>query len=294
MSTVPALINAGDQDAVSLIEISAIQPIEATLPEQYELEVQGRLDILGGHDLGPASAFVQGILADAITCLDQAVGLYALYQYPVVWEPITTCPLLAFADLKGPTLRNVTPMKPDNSIPFRLNAKTKIQNGHLVDRALENLHLLANGDLHIPLVLLQRALWQKNIQVRFLENFLVIEHLAGHFAGEDLDRGAREEFYATVNQFIQRECPQHLDRLGRLKGVFIQAPLRQRLEDYFIHLGIHQDCGLIGRMLKLRNDLAHGGEIDPGALSSIEVDTRLVARQVMEKELALRGVHYCS
>jgi hypothetical protein len=290
MSTAPVWISAKEQEAISLLEVSAVQPVDSALPDAYSLEVRDGPDVEGGRELRPASAFVQGILAEASRCLDQAVGLYALYQYPIVWEPITSCPLVGFADLEGSTLRNMTQVRADNFVPFRLRAGTKIQDGHLVDGVLASLPLLAEGDLHIPFVLLQRALWQKNVQVRFLENFLVIEHLMGQFAKEDADRNAREEFFATVDRMVQGECPQHLDRLRSLKGVFIQAPLRKRLEEYFKHLGIDPDDDLIPRMLKLRNDLAHGGKISANLLLGVELETRRAARRIMEKELALRGV----
>jgi len=106
--------------------------------------------------------------------LEQAIDLYTLYQYPVVWEPVGVWPLVAFVNLETQTLQQITTMTPDNFIPFRLNAKDKVKDGFLVDDGLVEWHRLESNDLHIPLVLFQRALWQKNLQVRFLEMFWVI------------------------------------------------------------------------------------------------------------------------
>jgi len=290
--TRPSRITASNDEAVCLIEVSLVQPVEPALADEYTKEQQCDLDEAGRRVLGPASASVERILGETKKCLDQAIGLYAMYQYPIVWEPLDVCPFLAFANLQTQTLKQMTRLTADNFIPFRLNAKEKVRDGCLVDDALVDLYRLEAGDLHLPLVLLQRALWQKNVQVRFLESFWVIEHLAGRCKVTDDERQRCEELYGAIEELVRKECPQHQDRVRRLKTVIVQPPLKHRLAGYFAFLGIDDQGDLINRMLHLRNNLSHGGNIDPHELAMVELETRVLVRKVMQKELAARGVRF--
>lgn len=285
-------ITASKDEAVCLIEVSLVQPVEPALADEYTKEQQCDLDEAGRRVLGPASELVERMFGESKKCLDQAIGLYALYQYPIVWELFGVCPLLAFANRQTQTLKQMTPLPVDNFTPFRLNAKEKVRDGCLVDDALADLYRLEAGDLHLPLVLLQRALWQKNVQVRFLESFWVIEHLAGRCKVTDNDRQQREDLYGAIEQFVRKKCPQHQHRVRSLKSAIVQPPLKQRLAGYFAFLGIDNQGDLISRMLQLRNNLSHGGNIDPHELGMVELDTRVLVRKVMQKELAARGVRF--
>lgn len=290
--TTKSSITASDQEVVCLIEVSVVQPVDPELPAKYLAEPHPKLDQDGRRVLGPVYLLIEQVLTATKKRLEQAIGLYALYQYPVVWEPLGVSPLVAFVNLETQTLQQVTPVTPDNFIPFRLNVKDKVRDGVLVDDGLVEWHRLESNDLHIPLVLFQRALWQKNLQVRFLEMFWVIEHLAGHFAGPDDERHERENLYSALREFVQKECPQHKVRLDRLRGLIVQPALSQRLTGYFSHHGIAHDDDIIPRMLRLRNNLSHAGLIDPDELAAVELSTRVLVREVLRKELELRGIRF--
>jgi hypothetical protein len=179
----------------------------------------------------------------------------------------------------------------DNHIPFRLRVNEKLREGHLVDGALTDLHRLEAGDLHLPLVLFQRALWQRNVEVRFLESFWIIDLLVSRFrTDDDSERHARITMYEALERFVVGTCPEHHDRLRRLKGVLVQPSLRHRLSCYLSELGISADNESVAKMVKLRNDLSHGVDVDSQSLAMVEHETRLLVREVLRKELEARSV----
>lgn len=63
--------------------------------------------------------------------------------------------------------------------------------------------------------------------------------------------------YAAIEAFIKQDRPQDLQRVRALKFLVLQAPLRQRIATYLAARGVEYDDALLGRLLKLRNDLAH-------------------------------------
>jgi len=289
----PSRIVATEQQAVCLVEVSMVQPVREHLPAAYEAELQSQTDEQERTVPKPAVKLIEKFRAKAKRWLDQAVGLYALYQYPVVWKPLAECPLVAFVNVRDQKLRQMTPAPADNYIPFRLRVNDKIRDGQLADGALTGLHHLAAGDLHLPLVLLQRALWQRNVEVRFLESFWVIDLLVGRSkAVDDAEREARRAMYECIEQLVVGKCPEHHHRLRRLKGLLVQPSLKHRLASYLADLGVSRDSELIAEMVKLRNDLSHGVGVDAQVVAMMELETRSLVREIMRQELARKGVRF--
>lgn len=279
----PQSVGALADEALCLIEVSIIQPVPKLLAEQFEKETEETND---------TESMVQALVTEARKWLEQAVGLYALYQYPIVWEPLGVTPLVAFVDLEAKKLKPVTYTKKDNPIPFRLNVAPKLQDRQLIDDALGGLSQLGDGKFHLPLLLLQRTLWQKDVQLRFLETFLLLDYMTSQSTVQDAQRQGREELYSAIEGFIKKEYPEHEARIQGLKHVVLQAPQRQRMSDYFAHLGVVCDDGFLRRMVKLRNNLAHARNVDSTELTEIELKARVLARQVMRMELEAKGLTF--
>jgi hypothetical protein len=211
-SSKPRSLTASVDEALGLIEISLIQPVHESFREQYEAEQQP-------HAQGGPGAIVRGWLREAKKWLEQAVGLYALYQYSVVWEPLGVHHLVGFVDLKTQTFHGSSIIEPDNFIPFRLNPAARLKGGQLADDGLIDFPRLADCALHFPLFLLQRALWQTNVQLRFLETFLLLDYLTGQSEIEDPSRTQRERLYEIIETCVRRDHPEHEERVTALKHV---------------------------------------------------------------------------
>ena len=283
-SSKPRRLSVAADEGLALIETSLIQPVPESFREQYESEHEPQ-----ARD-GPA-AVVGRWLTETRTWLEQAIGLYALYQYPVVWEPLAVHPVVGFVDMAARTFKLATRIQADNFIPFRLAPHTKLKDGHLADDGLVDFSKLGNPSLHLPLLLLQRALWQRNVQLRFLETFLLLDYLIGQTEIQDSSRAQREELYRVIEECVQSR-PEHQERVRALKHVVLQAPLRERLSIYLARLGVNADAETLRQMLKIRNDVAHARPVDDHLLARVELNARALARDVMRRELAIRGVTF--
>jgi len=282
--TAPRRITATSDDAICLIEISLVQPVHPSFQEEYERS--------SDSDLSAEPAATVGLwLNQARTWLERAIGLYALYQYPLGWEPLAIHPIAGLVNIATRVFRHKTPMLTDNFIPLKLNLTGRMRDGHLNDQGLVDLPRLGDH-LHLPLVLLQRALWQRNVQLRFVETFGLLDYLTSQCALADPARAEREQLFVVLEAFIRREHPDHETRLRALKHMILQAPLRERLTVYPRHRSIPHDGGMIARMLRVRNDLAHARPIDSQELAEVELATRLLAREAMRRELAAQGVRF--
>lgn len=284
LSSKPRRLTVSADEGLVLIETSLIQPVPESFREQYEAEQE--LQPQGG----PA-VVVGRWLHEARTWLEQAIGLYALYQYPIVWEPLAVDPIVGFVDIAAQSLKLATPIQLDNFIPFRLDPHTKLKDGHLADDGLVDFSRLGNRALHFPLLLLQRALWQRNLQLRFLETFLLLDYLIGQSEIHDPSRFQREELYKLIEECL-RSRPEHQERLRALKHVVLQAPLRERMNLYLARLGVKVDEDVLRQMLRIRNDLAHARPVDADLLACVERDARALARDVMRRELACQGITF--
>jgi hypothetical protein len=285
LSSQPRRLLASADEALALIEISLLQPVQDSFREQYEIEQKA-----DAPD-APAGA-VRRWLSEAKTWLEQAVGLYALYQYPIVWEPLGVHPVVGFVDLETMTFRASTRIEPDNFIPFRLDPATSLKDGQLLDAGLVDFSRLTGRALHFPLLLLQRALWQRNVQLRFLETFLLLDYLTGRAEVEDPSRAQREHLYQVIEGCVRGSHPEHEERVRALKHLVLQAPMRERLATYLKRLGVAHDERALRRMLRVRNDLAHARPIDDNVLAHVELEARALAREVMRQELAAQGITF--
>jgi hypothetical protein len=58
---------------------------------------------------------------------------------------------------------------------------------------------------------------------------------------------------------------------------------------FSVDCGVDYDDALLGRLLKLRNDVAHAHTVDPGHVALVELETRSLARKILRQELAREG-----
>jgi hypothetical protein len=277
-------LTADPEEALCLVEVSFIKPVTKSFADSYRQD--------SSKTSTEAMAVVQGWLAEAKLFLEQAVGLYALYEYPIVWEPLGIHPFTAVVELVSHSIDVRTIIEGDVFIPFRLKVGSRLQMGHLVDGGLAGFGVLTGHRFHFPLLLLQRALWQRNVHLRFLETFLLLEHLVGQSAVKDPLRDERAAFYKIIEDIFAKNHPMHVGRVKALKHLALQAPLRERIQHYLTHLGVKHEAEQIRQILRFRNDLAHARQVDPQALAFVEVAARTLCRDALRLELAAQGVTF--
>lgn len=274
-----------EDEALGLIEISLVREVPRSFRDEYERDVQA-------HTPDAPPPAVNRWLAEAKAWLERAIGCYALYQYPIIWEPLGVHPLVGFVDLATRSLQMVMPLETDNFIPFRLNAGSRVADGRLVDNGLVDLARLEGSDLHLPLVMLQRALWQRNVELRFLDAFLLLDYLASRVPLVDPSRPQPERLYQVIENFISTSHPEHQARVKALKHIIVQSSLRDRLAAYFDQHGMAVDGSSLRAMLKVRNELFHARSVDESSLGRVELEVRELAREAMRRELRLQGVTF--
>ncbi len=283
---VPARVIATGDEAISLVEITRVQPV----PERFKNQYQSDSADLTNVSADSPVLVIQQWMAEARSWLEQTIGLYAIYQYPIVWEPLLVYPFLGFVVLRTSKLEVSTQMEQDNFVPFRLRAQEHVDCGQLNDGALDGFGKLEEAGLHLPLLFAQRALWQKNVQARFLETFWILDYLSSLFKGLDPHKETRSAFFDVLHDFIGKEHPEHSDRLDALKHVILQAPARERVIQYLESRNVAFDADKLGKMMRMRNDLAHARPVRKEELAVIEADTRILVRDTLRKELEARGI----
>ena len=59
--------------------------------------------------------------------------------------------------------------------------------------------------LHLSLLFLQRALWRRNVQRRFLETFWLLDYLTAQHVGIDPLKNTRKEFFDLLQKFVDEK-----------------------------------------------------------------------------------------
>lgn len=285
LSAKPRALTASANEALTLIEISLTVPVTGS----FRTECQSTAPSM--TPTGP-SALINRWLSDARMWLEQAIGLYALYEYPIVWEPLGGEHSVSFVDFGAKKIDSSTPTNYGTFMPFRLKVAPRVRDGELADDGLAEFAQLQGTTLHFPLLLLQRALWQKNVQLRFLETFLLLDYLTSQSKAPDPLRGEREELYGRLEQCIDNAHPEHVKRIKALKHIILQPSLRERLRSYLLQLGVEHDENALGDMLRIRNDLAHARPVNDDKLNTVETIARLLAMEALRLELAKEGITF--
>ena len=92
VSSRPRTILATEQDVLCLIEISVVQPVGPEFHRQFEESTAENLD-------NTSAEAVKKWRDEALAWLERAIGLYALYQYPIVWEPLAVTDSITLFDV---------------------------------------------------------------------------------------------------------------------------------------------------------------------------------------------------
>jgi hypothetical protein len=281
-------IQVNDDEAAFLLEVSSFHIVGKEFREIVKYKE--------AHNApGSPSEIVMQLLKQAGYVVEKAIGAYALYQYPLVWEPLGIEPRITLADPVTKKCAFPWRQELDTHIPFRLNPTQKLKGNQIADACITEVVKLAdNQKWHLPLLLLQRALWQKSTELRFLESFLLLEHLVGQSDIPDCRKEERQELFRIIESSVVNSNDQTKARVNAIKHIILQAPLKERLSQYLTGLEIQCDPALLGNIMKSRNDLAHGRSVGDQTIKDVARETFVLARLALRKELANQGLDFGS
>ena len=309
-------VSVHKDSALFLVEFTLVRAAPSTWVEQYDAEMEA-YSKTGGPRQGPMIDLLWNPLSLSRRCLDMIVGAYSLYQYPLVWELLTRSQEIIHVDLENGSFKAKSPIDSDNFVPFLLRADDKIVCGRLADAVGGNLDELFQLDMHLPLVLLQQNLWQKDLRLRFLTQFWIMEHLSHKHADGKSNPEVRS-FVEKLEQVVKQQFPEHADFFRKKKGSLINPSLADIIVRYCDDLGISTDerlvqqaavvvnlvsgnvgaegerisplKRLIRHAIMVRNRLSHGGEAVAKEVAGLELLIRELARRMIRKEVETAGV----
>jgi len=272
---------ADDKTVIFYLEAAVGVPVA---PEGWEQASRNEL----GQSL---KSVVDGALRQTRSVLDTLVGVYALYQYPLIWTRIHDRDGYCFVNA---TTKEASPFQQqlpaDNFIPFRVDASSQVQDGEFSDAVITKAGELIGAQLKEPLIFLKDSLWHSDIRTRFLLQFWIVEYFAEkHSARLPHDEGMRS-FVSALEKMIADRFPDYLQRFTARKGELLRQTLVEKVQACCNDLRIQYDDATFRRAKKVRDALSHGAQYRDDDLRAMEQFVRELARHIVRRELECRGV----
>jgi hypothetical protein len=275
------LLVADEHTAIFCLEAISTMPVQ---PAAFD---QGLAEQLDEH----TTALFQQALAANGDVLATIAGAYALYQYPLIWRPLEERHLYTFirADNKQAT-KSFETLRPDNFIPFKLDAASKVRDGLLVDTVTAQVPQILQLAASEPLVLLKDSMWHSDIRTRFLLQFWIIEYFADKHSPTSPADPETAQFVDALETLVERHLPRHLPYFKSRKGDLTRRTLAEKLQAAFAVLKIQYDDRTFKNAKRIRDGLSHGRPYDQKELVEIELYVREIARHMLRRDLELRGI----
>lgn len=158
--------------------------------------------------------------------LEILIGIYTIQHFALVWEPLSRTRQLIQIDslTKQAQIQNHASLGSIIPYQFSLGAKEAIG----ITRV--SLEALLRAKVHLPLVFLQRALWERQPHVLFLYYFLVLEYFSELYAEGDTEMAA---FIAELEPLVLTKGPEALELFQKLKRDALRRPLLANLKSCF-------------------------------------------------------------
>ena len=290
LKTGASQLNVDSDSALFLVDVLLFEAAPANWLPYYGTE-QPTVDEKGTTVFGPLWKAVERRLSLARQYAEIIIGAYALYQYPLVWQRLACARYVTCVTAEPQSCQLQTPVDFDNYVPFTLKVGARCVNGRFSDGLSAKANMLFNTDLHMPFFILQQTLWQKDVNLRFLQEFWIIESLAQkrwQAPEPDLEL---ETLIRDVDALLCASFPNKSDYLRRRIGRLIDKPsLQDKMRVYLTALGVEFDDSLLARARRLRNELAHGVNVSRDEVRDVETLFRVLPWDAMRKELEHAGI----
>jgi hypothetical protein len=239
----------------------------------------------------PDMEAAQPTIDTARAARDTLIGVFALYQYPLVWRYLDERNAFLFVneETKVATKHWERPAA-DNFIPFRLDASSKLSGVLLRDGVIESaVDIIASGARE-PLALLKDSMWHSDLRTRFLLQFWIIEYFADKFSGTIPPEDDNRKFVGALEALVAKYAPEDLQRFKMKKGELLRRTLAEKVKACMDHFKIQYDDELFKRAKRVRDDLSHGSGYEQKELVLMEHYVREIARYLLQRDLEFKGV----
>jgi hypothetical protein len=283
-------LKVDSDSALFLVDVLLFETAQANWLPHYGTE-QPTVDEKGVTDPGPLWKAVDARLSLVKQYAEIIIGAYALYQYPLVWQRLACARYVTCVTAEPQSCRLQAPLDFDNYVPFTLKVGARCANGALSDGVRAKANMLFKTDLHMPFLILQQTLWQKDVNLRFLQEFWIIELLAQKRWRDPEPDLELERLIHDVDALVCASFPGKADYLQKRIGRLVDKPsLQVKIRAYLTTLGVQFDDSLIARARHLRNQLAHGVNVSTDEVRDVETFFRLLPWSAMHKELEHAGI----
>jgi hypothetical protein len=274
-----------------MVDILLFEEAQQNWLPHYDTEQPTLDEQQGTASPGPLHKAIEERLSMARKYAEFIIGAYALYQYPLVWQRLACAQYVTCVTAEPQSCRLQAPLDFDNYVPFTLKVGTRCANGAFSDGVSARANMLFNTDLHMPFLILQQTLWQKDVNLRFLQEFWIIELLAQKRWRKPKPDLAIERLLRDVDALVIAHFPDESDYLHKRIGRLMDKPsLQDKIRAYLTALGVKFDDSLLVRARRLRNQLAHGVNVSRYEVRGVETFFRQLPWSAMRKELENAGI----
>jgi hypothetical protein len=230
------------------------------------------------------------LLAEARERLELLVGVYSLYQYPLVWHPLGSWSDVARVNLA--TMEGVRNTQYESFIapPVFVSLSDAEVDRRFISPVGRVADALFQTDLRLPLLFLQKALWQDEPQARFLHEFWILEYFSWKRGAHRRPDAAIREFVQRLEGLVEHNLPSDLELFKQRKGRLLQPTLREAFRAYAQSRGITFDERLFAKAKKMRDALSHGRAFDRTELPQTQIQISQIVRSVLRAELSTRNI----
>jgi hypothetical protein len=289
---IPKKMNFSAEDALYMLEFVIVRGIERQSWETY-LAAQKDPNLIR-MGFPPAVQAIQQEMNLARHCMDALIGAHVLYQHALVWEQIVRTQTLFMVDpiaMTSSAQHLIYGIYGDCCIPFFLDAKARLRNDTEVDDALSPvIGNVVQSDMQLPLLFLQQSLWEKDLRLRFLQEFWVLEHLSNRCSEAAIVPKTRAQIVERLEEAARYMPADLAEFVTSMKGRLLSPSVRERISVYcgINRLAVDQD--FLRGAIAIRNDLSHGAKVDEAKLHCTELELKRLVRQALCRELARSGV----
>ncbi len=146
VSKVNRKLIAHENTALFFLEVATCVPTDPKIFEQVQMQ---RLE-------ESTEQFIRDSVNAANDILQVIVGIYALYQYPLIWQFLGERHQWSLVNVETlQVTQSYENVRADNFVPFQLNVSSKIASGHLVDGIHSTFSELVKKGPSLPFIQLE-------------------------------------------------------------------------------------------------------------------------------------------
>lgn len=271
-----------ENEVAVFMELYAIWPSANDLLAGLQKEERSGPEI---NEQTPIKKLVTETFSRLTESLEILIGIYTIQHFALVWEPLSRTRQLILIDplTKQAEIQNHAFLGSIIPYQFSLGAKEAIG---ITGVSLE---ALLRAKVHLPLVFLQRALWERQAHVRFLYYFWVLEYFSELYAEGDTQMAA---FIAELEPMVISKGPEASELFQKLKRDALRRPLLANLKSCFAALNIpfeqHEED--LKEAKRIRDKLVHAEHIDESRVVSAKSRIATLPPLLVQKHLEKNGV----